>query len=69
VISPVTSSGEEAPIGWTELDDISQAGTTDADEVREYSFEEADAETLAELGLSPSDQEAAPPAMFASRQH
>jgi uncharacterized LabA/DUF88 family protein len=51
----------EAPIGWTELDDISQAGQADADENREYSFEEADAETLAELGLLPTDVVVAAP--------
>ena len=51
----------EAPIGWTELDDISQAGSAEADEVREYSFEEADAATLAELGLLPTDEGAAAP--------
>ena len=48
-------AGDQAPIGWTELDDISQAGTADADENREYSFEEADAATLAELGLAQPD--------------
>jgi len=67
-VTAAAPAGEEAPIGWTELDDISQAGTTDADEVREYSFEEADAETLAELGLSPSDQEATPPATEAAAE-
>jgi len=51
----------DAPIGWTELDDISQAGVTDPDEVREYSFEEADAATLAELGLSQTDELLAAP--------
>jgi uncharacterized LabA/DUF88 family protein len=45
----------DAEIGWTEVDDISQVGQTDADEVREYTFEEADAATLAELGLTPDD--------------
>jgi uncharacterized LabA/DUF88 family protein len=48
----------DAEIGWTEVDDISQvgkAGQADADEVREYTFEEADAATLAELGLTPDD--------------
>ncbi|MGZ6299086.1 MAG: LabA-like NYN domain-containing protein [Candidatus Limnocylindria bacterium] len=58
------TTGEAAPvaeteIGWTEVDDISQIGLTDGDEVREYSFEEADAATLAELGLLPSDGAAA----------
>jgi len=44
-------------IGWVELDDISQIddlGVADASdaESREYTFEEADAATLAELGLT-----------------
>jgi uncharacterized LabA/DUF88 family protein len=42
-----TAPGEE--IGWTELDDLSQLD--DLGEEREYTFEEADAATLAELGL------------------
>ncbi|MEP7040968.1 MAG: NYN domain-containing protein, partial [Chloroflexota bacterium] len=50
-----TAPASDAPIGWTELDDISQAGSAEADEAREYSFEEADAATLAELGLSSDD--------------
>jgi len=50
-----TTPAPDAAIGWTELDDISQAGSAEADEGREYSFEEADAATLAELGLSPDD--------------
>ena len=46
----------EAEIGWTEVDDISQVALAEGDEVREYSFEEADAATLAELGLAqPAD--------------
>jgi uncharacterized LabA/DUF88 family protein len=45
----------DAEIGWTELDDISQAGQVDADDMLEYTFEEADAATLAELGLAPDD--------------
>ena len=49
----------DAEIGWTELDDISQVGLADAEEARENSFEEADAATLAELGLLPSDDGAA----------
>ena len=56
-----TSPTADAPIGWTELDDISQARMGDADEAREYSFEEADAATLAELGMTPSAEEAAAP--------
>jgi uncharacterized LabA/DUF88 family protein len=55
-VTATTPPADEAPIGWTELDDISQVGQVDADEVREYSFEEADAATLAELGLLPSEQ-------------
>ena len=52
---PVASGDEE--IGWEELDDLSQIdGLEDVD--REYGFEEADAATLAELGL-PLDAEAA----------
>jgi uncharacterized LabA/DUF88 family protein len=50
-------------IGWTELDDISQIDemggvgplTDDAGEEREYTFEEADEATLAELGLLGGD--------------
>ncbi|MEX2137410.1 MAG: NYN domain-containing protein [Chloroflexota bacterium] len=57
-----SSPAADAPIGWTELDDISQVGAADTDEAREYSFEEADAATLAELGLTPSDEVAAAPA-------
>ncbi|HET6380586.1 MAG TPA: NYN domain-containing protein [candidate division Zixibacteria bacterium] len=55
-------AAEPGEIGWVELDDISQL--EDADELallgdeREYSFEEADAETLAELGLTPEAQPA-----------
>jgi len=65
-VTAAAPAGEEAPIGWTELDDISQAGAADAEEVREYSFEEADAATLAELGLLPSDDAAAPAAAEAA---
>lgn len=46
----------DGPIGWEEFDDISQLeGAAE----REYSIEEADATTLAELGLSPQDAPAA----------
>ena len=41
-------AGDE--IGWQELDDISQLG--DLTEERSYDFQEADPETLAELGLT-----------------
>jgi uncharacterized LabA/DUF88 family protein len=47
----------ESEIGWTELDDISQVGLPDTNEEREYTFEEADAATLAELGLPASQAE------------
>jgi uncharacterized LabA/DUF88 family protein len=47
-------AAETAEIGWTELDDISQVGLTGSDEPREYTFEEADEATLAELGLLPA---------------
>jgi uncharacterized LabA/DUF88 family protein len=47
---PVASGDEE--IGWEELDDLSQVdGIEDPD--RELGFEEADAATLAELGIEP----------------
>jgi len=47
--TPATESGSEE-IGWEEFDDLSQVGGST--EEREYTFEEADAATLAELGLS-----------------
>jgi uncharacterized LabA/DUF88 family protein len=53
-------------IGWVELDDISQLEeldsaplTDESGEEREYTFEEADAATLAELGLLDGGAEAA----------
>ena len=58
-VTAVAPAAEEAPIGWTELDDISQVGLVEGDD--EYSFEEADAATLAELGLLPTDKVAAAP--------
>jgi hypothetical protein len=54
----VAPTGSEE-IGWEELDDLSQLEGADVE--REYSFEEADAATLAELGISPED-DAAPEA-------
>ena len=60
-VTAAAPAAAEAAIGWTELDDISQVGLAEADEVREYSFEEADAATLAELGLLPADEVAAAP--------
>jgi uncharacterized LabA/DUF88 family protein len=60
---PTVAAGEPTEeIGWEELDDLSQL---DGAEERDYSFSEADPETLAELGLTPEEAEAlaaAPPA-------
>ena len=47
------ASGSEA-IGWEEFDDLRQLDG-DTTEDREYTFEEADAATLAELGLTPDE--------------
>ena len=52
---PVASGDEE--IGWEEFDDLSQLDGVEPD--REYSFEEADPATLAELGLTPEEAAAA----------
>ena len=52
---------EEEPgeIGWVELDDLSQLaeleGVEELGVEREYSFQEADAATLAELGITPDE--------------
>ncbi|HEX5039064.1 MAG TPA: NYN domain-containing protein [Candidatus Limnocylindria bacterium] len=49
--APVATGGEE--IGWEEFDDLSQLdGAPETD--REFTFEEADAATLAELGIDSS---------------
>jgi hypothetical protein len=50
--TPAVETGSEE-VGWEEFDDLSQldGGTPD----REYTFEDADAATLAELGLSADD--------------
>ena len=50
---PTTAPTGSEEIGWEELDDLSQLDGADAE--REYGFEEADAATLAELGISPED--------------
>ncbi|MGH2380350.1 MAG: NYN domain-containing protein [Candidatus Limnocylindria bacterium] len=56
--TPATEpAGEE--IGWQEFDDLSQLDGSA--EEREYTFEEADAATLAELGLSTEDLAALQP--------
>ncbi len=49
VASPVAGSEEE--VGWEEFDDLSQIDGAETD--REFTFEEADQATLAELGITP----------------
>ena len=52
--TPVTAAGSGTEeVGWEEFDDIKQLDGLEAE--REYTFEEADAATLAELGIDPSD--------------
>jgi uncharacterized LabA/DUF88 family protein len=46
-----TVAPADGEIGGTELDDVSQVAAGEGDQNREYTFEEADAATLAELGL------------------
>ena len=56
VASDGSGDGESAEIGWQEFDDLSQLGLSDLGEPgreREFAFEEADPQTLAELGLEP----------------
>jgi len=56
VASDGSGDGEGAEIGWQEFDDLSQLGLSDLGEPggeRDYAFEEADPQTLAELGLEP----------------
>src|SRR5688500_3458813 len=49
------AAATDAPIGWQEFDDLGQIdAAAGADEDREFTFEEADAATLAELGIEPS---------------
>ena len=60
--APVTEAGGEAgteAVGWEEFDDLSQLDGTEAE--REYTFEEADAATLAELGIDPAEVAATEP--------
>jgi len=52
--APAGEAGEAGEIGWEEFDDLSQLDGAGVEE-REYGFEEADAATLAELGLSPEE--------------
>jgi uncharacterized LabA/DUF88 family protein len=52
--TPVTAAGSGTEeVGWEEFDDLKQLDGLEAE--REYTFEEADAATLAELGIEPSD--------------
>jgi uncharacterized LabA/DUF88 family protein len=57
VVPGERAGGEtDAEIGWQEFDDLSQLGLTDLGEPggeREFTFEEADPETLVELGIEP----------------
>ena len=57
--TPLEGAAEGAsPIGWAELDDISQISERElSDEPHQYTFEEADPATLAELGLLPAVEE------------
>jgi uncharacterized LabA/DUF88 family protein len=60
--APVTEAGGEAAtgaVGWEEFDDLSQLDGTEVE--REYTFEEADAATLAELGIDPAKVAATEP--------
>jgi uncharacterized LabA/DUF88 family protein len=62
--SAATSATGEGDVSWQEFDDLSQLGELtdlgDTGEEREYGFSEADAETLAELGLAPAAPESEP---------
>ncbi|HUH16756.1 MAG TPA: NYN domain-containing protein [Methylomirabilota bacterium] len=53
--TPAGSAPASGEIGWEEFDDLSQLDGSS--EPREYTFEEADAATLAELGLIPEEVE------------
>jgi uncharacterized LabA/DUF88 family protein len=56
-VAAETAGSEE--IGWEEFDDLGQLDAVDSD--REYTFEEADAATLAELGIDPAEVAPAEP--------
>jgi uncharacterized LabA/DUF88 family protein len=74
-VTPAVATGDEE-IGWEEFDDLSQLDGAPAED-RAFTFEEADAETLAELGLSaeelaamqaaPATEEAAKPRRRSTR--
>ena len=57
--TPVTAPSTDE-VGWEEFDDIKQLDGLEAE--REYTFEEADAATLAELGIDPSEVASSEPA-------
>ncbi len=54
--TPSPEGTDSAEVGWEEFDDLSQIDG--ASEDREFTFEEVDPATLAELGLSPEELEA-----------
>src|SRR5688500_19009829 len=57
------AAATDAPIGWQEFDDLGQIdAAAGADEDREFTFEEADAATLAELGIDAEQLTPAEPA-------
>jgi uncharacterized LabA/DUF88 family protein len=58
-VPAASADGAGGEVVWTELDDISQVGQAEPDQGREYTFEEADEATLAELGLLPPTGESA----------
>jgi uncharacterized LabA/DUF88 family protein len=70
--SPETPSEGSGEIGWVELDDLSQVEDLgdlgEPGQEREYTFEEADESTLAELGLLDETPAAAPAPKPASRR-
>ncbi len=63
--TPAAATGSEE-VGWEEFDDLSQMDGVTVDEDREYTFEEADPATLAELGFSPEEGDADAPAAEAT---
>ena len=62
-----TATPAEGEVAWTEHDSIAEVSRVDGEEVREYTFEEADAATLAELGLPLTANDAAAPAAEAPK--
>ena len=62
-----TTAPVDAEVGRTEPSSIGDVSRTDGEEVREYTFEEADAATLAELGLPLTANDASVPAAEAPK--